>query len=171
VTAVYPRVGATGGSTLVTIKGFGFESGATVTLDGAATNATVTNSGQIVAQPPAHPAGTVDVVVTNPGGQSGRLTGGFTYAVFTLAVSQILVTPGGQLSVSWVAPAGGRADWVALFRVGDPNKSYGWWEYTNGATSGTLTLSAPTEAGQYEFRYLLDDDFIDAVRSSPLTVK
>lgn len=72
--------------------------------------------------------------------------------------------------MSWVAQ-GGVWDWVALFKVGDRNENYGWWEYTNGATSGTLTLSAPTEAGQYEFRYLLDDDYIDAVRSSPVTVK
>ena len=170
VTAIYPAVGATSGSMVVTIKGSGFESGATVTLDGVATNATVNNSGQIVTEPPAHSAGRVDVVVTNPDGKSGRLTGGFTYAVFTLTVSRILVTPGGQVSVSWVAPPGGHGDWVGLFRVGDPNTRYGWFEYTKGATSGTLTLSAPTEAGQYEFRYLLDDDFIEAVRSSSLTV-
>ena len=52
-----------------------------------------------------------------------------------------------------------------------PNTSYDyWWEYTDGATSGTLTLSAPTAPGQYEFRYLLDDGFVDTVRSSPVTV-
>ena len=163
-------VGGTDGST-VTINGFGFDSGATVSLDGAATNVTIRSSQQIVAQTAAHPAGTVDVVVTNPNGQSGRMDGGFTYAVFTLTVNPNPVTAGGELSVSWVAPGGGPSDWVALFKVGDPNVSYGWWEYTNGASSGTLTLSAPTAAGQYEFRYLLDDDYIDAVRSSPVTVK
>jgi hypothetical protein len=154
----------------VTITGIGFEPGATVTLDGAATNATVNTSRQIVAETPAHVAGTVDVVVSNPDGQSGRLTGGFTYAVFTLTVSPNPVTAGGELSMSWVAPGGGPSDWVSLFKVGDPNESHGWWEYTKGATSGTLTLDAPAKAGQYEFRYLLDDEFIDVVRSSPVTV-
>jgi hypothetical protein len=164
-------MGTTDGSMFVSITGNGFEPGATVTLDGATTNATVINHGQqIVAQTAAHTAGTVDVVVTNPNGQSGRLTGGFTYAVFTFTVNPNPVAPGEQLRVSWVAP-GGLSDWVALFKVGDPNKSYGWWEYTNGAGSGTSTLNAPTEAGQYEFRYLLDDDYIDAARSSPVTVK
>ena len=43
----------------------------------------------------------------------------------------------------------------------------GW---TDGATSGTFTLSAPTQAGQYEFRYLLNDGYGDAARSSLVTV-
>jgi len=97
---------------------------------------------------------------------------GFTYAVFILTASTDAVTPGGQLSVSWIAPSATHGDWIGLFKVGDPNTSYGgrWWKYTDGATSGTLALSAPMEPGQYEFRYLLDDDFIDVVRSSPVRV-
>ena len=169
IASLDPKIGGTVGSTFVTINGAGFEFGATVTLDGAATNATVMSSRQIVAETPTHAAGTVDVVVTNPDGQSASLTGGFTYAVFTLTVSPNPVTAGGELRVSWVAPAGGSADWVGLFKVGDPNKSHGWSEFTKGATSGTLTLDAPADAGQYEFRYLLNDGLIDVVRS-PVTV-
>ena len=170
VTAVSPNRGVTLGGTLVTIDGTGFDPGATVTLEGVATNATVNSSRQIVAQTSPHAGGSVDVVVTNPNGPSARLTGGFTYAVFTLTVTPNTAAPGGLLSVSWVAQ-GAVLDWVALFKVGEKNESYGWWEYTRGASSGTLTLTAPAEAGQYEFRYLLDDDYIDVVRSSPVTVK
>jgi hypothetical protein len=94
----------------------------------------------------------------------------FTYAVFTLTVNPNPVAPGEQLSVSWVAQ-GELSDWVALFKVGDPNENCRWWQYTEGAVSATLTLDAPREAGQYEFRYLVDDDFIDVGRSSRLTVK
>jgi hypothetical protein len=129
ITRVYPMIGGTDGST-VTINGSGFDSGATVSLDGAATNVALKSSQQIVAQTAAHPAGTVDVVVTNPNRQSGRMDRGFTYAVFTLTVNPNPVTAGGELSVSWVAPGGGPSDWVALFKVGDPNESYRWWEYT-----------------------------------------
>ena len=57
-----------------------------------------------------------------------------------------------------------------MFRTGEPDTAYGWWEYTYAATSGTLTLTAPSQAGQYEFRYLLDDEYIDAARSSLVTV-
>lgn len=169
VSAVAPKAGLAGST--VSISGTGFSSGATVTLGGIATTVTVLNSTSIRATAPVHAAGAVDVVVTNPGGHSATLTGGYTYEVVTLTVGQTLVAPGGQLSVSWVAPTGRSSfDWVGLFRVGEPNTSYLWYEYTNGATSGTVTLSAPTQPGQYEFRYLLDDGYIDVVRSGPVTV-
>jgi hypothetical protein len=75
------------------------------------------------------------------------------------------------MSVSWTAPAGRVGDWIAVFRVGG---SYDddWWNDTNGASSGTHTLTAPTQPGQYEFRYLVDPrGFVDVARSSPVTVR
>jgi hypothetical protein len=158
----------------VRITGSGFSSGATVTLGGVATNVVVVNSTVITATTPVDSAGTVDVVVTNPSGQSARLTGAYTYDVVTLTVSATLVQPGDQLSVSWVAPSGRSVvDWLGLFKPEDPSTSYenGWWQYTNGITSGTHTLRAPNQPGQYEFRYLLDDGYIDVARSAPLTVR
>jgi hypothetical protein len=72
--------------------------------------------------------------------------------------------------VSWTAPGGRVGDWVAIFKVG---KSYDddWWNNTNGEVSGTRTLTAPTQPGQYEFRYLVDGGFFDAARSSLVTVR
>ena len=53
-----------------------------MTLGGtAASNVAVVNSTSITALTPAHAAGAVDVVVTNPNAQSGTSTGGFTYFV------------------------------------------------------------------------------------------
>ncbi|MDQ3685793.1 MAG: hypothetical protein M3430_09355, partial [Acidobacteriota bacterium] len=92
-------------------------------------------------------------------------------ATYTVTTPQSSVAPGGSLSVSWTAPAGRPAtDWVGLFRIGTPNTAFGWWQYTNGAPSGTFTLAAPGEAGEYEFRYLLEDGFTDAARSGAVTV-
>jgi hypothetical protein len=88
-----------------------------------------------------------------------------------LTASPSTVAPGGTLTVSWAAPSGGHAtDWIGLYGVDDPNTSYGWWSYTNGATSGSFTLSAPSQAGQYEFRYLLQNGFTDAAQSNAVTV-
>jgi IPT/TIG domain len=171
VTAIAPTVGLTGET--VRVAGVGFLPGATLKLDGAAATVIGVTSTVITASTPSHTAGTVDVIVTNPGGQSGTLTGGYTYEAVTLTVSSNRVTAGSQLSVSWDAPGKrSKGDWIAFMRVGSPSTSYlqSWWEYTGGALSGTFTFSAPAEPGEYEFRYLLDDGFIDAMRSGPVTV-
>jgi hypothetical protein len=72
-----------------------------------------------------------------------------------------------------VAPGRSRpdlnGDWIGLFRVGDDNTASVWSLPTTGV-NGTLTLSAPVQPGEYEFRYLVDDDYIDVARSRPVTV-
>jgi hypothetical protein len=75
-----PSSGPTAGGTSVTISGTGFASGATVSFGGtAASNVSVVGSTTITAVTPAHAAGAVNVVVQNPGGQSGTLNNGYTY--------------------------------------------------------------------------------------------
>jgi hypothetical protein len=79
ITSVSPKTGSTAGGTAVTIAGANFAVGATVTFGGvAATDVTVTAS-SITATTPAHAAGAVSVVVTNPGGAEATLNNGFTY--------------------------------------------------------------------------------------------
>src|ERR1043165_3810344 len=81
VTAISPTSGSTSGGTSVTITGTNFVSGATVSLGGsAATGVSVVSSTSITATIPAHAAGAVNVVVTNPDTQSGTLNSGFTYS-------------------------------------------------------------------------------------------
>ncbi|MEP7310395.1 MAG: IPT/TIG domain-containing protein [Acidobacteriota bacterium] len=170
VTAVSPTTGAANFASQINVAGTGFLSGATLTLDGLAATVTSMNSTRIWATTPVHAAGTVDVVVTNPGGQRAALTGSYTFEVvaISLSASPSLVTSGDQLTVSWSAARGWSAlDWIGLFKVGVPSTSYqnGWWDYAHGGASGTLTLSAPAQPGEYEFRYMLDDGFIDVARS------
>jgi hypothetical protein len=69
----------TGGAT-VQIIGENFQDGATVTIGGnAASNVVFVSPTELAVAVPAGTAGTADVVVTNPGGQSSTLVGGFTY--------------------------------------------------------------------------------------------
>jgi hypothetical protein len=79
VSTVSPTSGPTTGGTQITITGTGFVAGASVTLGGTAASGVVSNSTTITATTPAHTAGTVDVAVTNPDGQSGSKAGAFTY--------------------------------------------------------------------------------------------
>lgn len=174
MTAIAPSIGSTVRNSVVRILGTGFKAGATVTLDAAATDVTVISGTNITARVSGHAAGVVDVVVTNPGGETATLAAGFTFAVdepYTLTASSNTVDAGAELKVSWTAPRGGVADWIGLFKLGAPNENYGWWNYTDGAEGGTYTLTAPLESGQYEFRFLLDDGYVDVVRSTPVTVR
>ena len=64
----------------MTISGTGFVSGATVTFNQTpATNVVFVNSTTITASTPPGSFGSANVVVTNPNGQSGTLTKGFSY--------------------------------------------------------------------------------------------
>jgi hypothetical protein len=96
-----------------------------------------------------------------------------------LTASPSLVTAGNQLTVSWVGPSGrgcnGGGDWIAMYKVGDPDATGAtnghsdlWFVHVCGAISGTSTLSAPFEPGEYEFRFMEGDTAV--ARSSPVTV-
>ena len=83
VSSISPNRGPTAGGTPVFIRGLGFQPGASVTLDGAAVEVSVSGESGITATVGAHAAGVVDVVVTNPGGESGKLPGAYTYSGIT----------------------------------------------------------------------------------------
>ena len=102
VTSVSPAVGAAETPTTVFINGTGFLAGATVTLGGAATSVAVLSSRSLSASTPIRADGTVDLVVTNPDGQSATLPGAFTYA--TLAVTQ--VSPATGIIGRWLRVSG-----------------------------------------------------------------
>ena len=83
LTSISPNSGSQLGSTAVTLSGTNFVSGATVTIGGAAaTSVNVPNSSTIAANTPANPAGSANVTVTNPDGDSATLSGGFTYVSY-----------------------------------------------------------------------------------------
>jgi hypothetical protein len=105
--------------------------------------------------------------------------GPVTLEGISLTASPSVVTSGDQLTMNWVAPSGrgcnGGGDWVAIFRVGDPDNTGAanghsdlWFVHLCGATSGTSTLSAPRQPGQYEFRYMVGDTGV--ARSNAVTV-
>jgi hypothetical protein len=160
VTSVSPKVGLIGEP--MRVAGTGFLSGATLTVDGVTARVISVTSTVITATTPVHVPGTVDV------------------EAFSVTASPTLVTSGGRLSMSSVAPSGrsciGGGDWVALYKLGDPDDTGAanghsdiWFEHLCGATSSTLTLGAPAQPGQYEFRYMVDS--IPAVaRSNSVTV-
>jgi IPT/TIG domain len=81
VNGISPSSGSRSGGTQVEISGFGFTSDSTVIFGGAPMKVTYVNSQHLAATTPARAAGSVDVVVTNPGGETSRLEGAYTYVV------------------------------------------------------------------------------------------
>jgi hypothetical protein len=78
--SIAPARGPAAGGTAVVVTGTGFQPGAAVTLGGTAATAVVVESAtRLTAVTPAHAAGTVDLVVTNPDGAAGTLAAAFTY--------------------------------------------------------------------------------------------
>ncbi len=82
VNAVYPSVGATRGSTLVTVTGQGFDDAVSVLFDDVPGNKLVVEDSytlQVRTPPLRFSEGSVDVTVTTRGGGKGKLKKGFTY--------------------------------------------------------------------------------------------
>jgi hypothetical protein len=78
IAGVFADPGSTVGGAIFTITGTGFQAGASVTFGGVRAGASLL-AGELKGMTPPHPAGTVDVTVTNPDGQSATLTGAYTY--------------------------------------------------------------------------------------------
>ncbi len=69
-----------------------------------------------------------------------------------ITASPLRVAPGGEITVGYSGAPGFETDWIAIYKAGAANEEYGQWHYLRGETSGTLTFTAPGEAGEYEFR-------------------
>jgi hypothetical protein len=80
ITSVSPSTGPTAGGTRVTILGSDFHNDAEVTFDGSPASVLDRDASTgITVSTPSHPAGSVDVLVTNPDGQEAVATSAFTY--------------------------------------------------------------------------------------------
>ena len=80
LTRVEPDSDVVTGGAAVKIIGENFQDGVTVTIGGnTASNVIFVSPTELTVKVPAGAAGSVEVVVTNPDGKSGTLTGGFTY--------------------------------------------------------------------------------------------
>ena len=80
LTRAEPNSDMVSGGATIKIIGENFQDGATVTIGGrAASNVIFVSSTELIVKVPAGAAGSVNIVVTNPDGKSGTLTGGFKY--------------------------------------------------------------------------------------------
>lgn len=136
ITAVSPTLGSTGGGTAVMVTGTGFQSGATLTLDGAPANAHVENVTTLYFSTPPHAAGSVDVVVTNPNGTLYLLPRGYTYAL----------PQSFDFNGDWEGYAGARRETEIRFTIENNRLA----SFSCGTTT-TFTFSPPPSVRDGEF--------------------
>ncbi len=79
LTSVTPNQGGSADTTPVAVAAQNVNQGALVFAGGVPATAVTVGTGTVDASFGPHEPGVVDVVITNPDGQSGRLTSGFTY--------------------------------------------------------------------------------------------
>ncbi|HLK32501.1 MAG TPA: IPT/TIG domain-containing protein, partial [Terriglobales bacterium] len=138
VTGIAPSSGPATGGTAVTLTGTNFVSGATVSFGGtAASNVNVTSSTTLTATTPAHSAGVVNVVVTDPNGLSGTLSNGYTYTASVSTISFVQVasaTP--QTATATVSVAFTKAQTAGNLNI----VVVGWNDTTSTVSSVTDSL-------------------------------
>ena len=157
VTGVSPSMGVPGGGTMVQIVGTGLTSGARITFGGVpATLLGYSPAGDSFSVITArHPAGTVDVAVTTPYGQTGRLDAAFTYgAVAPVTIDSIAANAGPTAGGTYLTIRGTgfqRASQVVI--DGAAARAY-WMTSTQiffttlAHAAGTVELAVSTPDGQ-----------------------
>ena len=88
---------------------------------------------------------------------------------YNLTATPGTISDGKAITVNWAAPGGSdRFDWIGLYATGDREILLAW-KYTNGAASGTVTFTAPSVAGTYDFTYFLHGSYTGMATSNPIT--
>ena len=144
-TGLSPSIGTTNGGTTVQVAGSRFRAGATVTVGGMALDRGAVDVFQdgstILLYPPAHAAGTVDVIVTNPDGKTTTLAGAYTYAP----------PDSFDLNGIWKGGADPFSDYTLPLTVTIQNNEL--VSFSCGS-SETITLSPRPQVGNGEFRFV-----------------
>ena len=137
ITSVSPAAGPTAGGTTVTINGSNLGGATTVTFGGASAAIVTDTPTQITVTAPPHAAGTVDVVVTTPGG-TATATNAYTYAVVP-AVTSVAPTSGPTAGGTVVTVTGTSLTGATAVKFGAaPATAF----TVNSATSITATAPA-----------------------------
>jgi hypothetical protein len=99
--------------------------------------------------------------------------GGNNGAQAQLVASPAVVAPGQTITVQLAGAAGNDSDWISIYAPDTPDRQYdkfGRYQFTKGLRNGTLTFTAPSQPGQYEFRLFCCNGYELLARSNPFTV-
>ena len=97
----------------------------------------------------------------------------------TVMISATTASPGALIIVTVANGPGNAMDWVTLVSASAADTSYLAWKFLNdsgqipaaGVTTATLTFTAPTTPGTYNFRLFANNTFTKLATSTPVTVQ
>jgi hypothetical protein len=118
-------------------------------------------------------ATTGNVVVT----VNSATSNGVSFTVTTppaLTLGPSAVAPSGTVTLSWSnIPTPTAKDWIVIAPVGAADANWIVWGYTNGASSGSRTLTLPSNAtpGSYTARFLANDGWQRVAVSNFISVQ
>ena len=90
--------------------------------------------------------------------------------IATLVALPVTAQPGELITVSYFDAPGGPVDWIGMYPIDQANEQYGEWHFISDKNEGSLTFTAPSTLGFYDFRLMLDDGFTDIARSNAIQV-
>ncbi len=169
------RVRAGMGAATLSLAGTGFNGLSVAWWNGTPIATTATNTKALQATIPAALITGTSALVTviNPapgGGTSTALTVGIDPPA-VLSVSATAVPPSTPVTMTLVGGFGGANDWLALAQVGSSTQSFVGYTYVGaGVTTRTWTVTMPSTAGQYEFRYFPNNGYVRAGTSPAVLV-
>ena len=97
-------------------------------------------------------------------------TGGDT-APQILWPDKLTYSPGEQLTAHFTNGSTDSAAWIGIFPVAAGDNAYRDYEYTGGATSGTVVLHVPGTPGTYDLRMFQDIGYTRIATSVPFVVQ
>ncbi len=120
VTSIAPGTGSSAGGQSVTVHGTGFRGSAALYLGGVRASVTAISSTDMTATTPPHPAGTVNVTVTNADGQSGTLAGAYAFQEPAVPIALTVSRSGTDVLLTWTSTG------QASYTVFGTNTPGGW---------------------------------------------
>ena len=158
------------------VNGFGYTAAAVVRWNGSNRPTTYVSATRLQAAIPASDIASiadaaVTVVTPPPGGGTSAPATFRATGPPSLSVNATSVAPGGTVTLTLTDGFGGQTDWLSFALTTAANYSYSSFVYVgSGTTSRTWTVTAPSTAGNYEFRSFRNGSYTRSATSPTVVV-
>lgn len=88
----------------------------------------------------------------------------------SLSLNNTEFTPGETIIVTFSNTTMNQKDWIGLYKKDASDRDYLTWKYTEGKKEGSLTFDVPSEPGEYDARFFVNDGYTRLAVSEPFTV-